>query len=261
VTPAKKAVKRRGERLCGFRLILLLCRYVVTEYAARALTRTLTMSFAVGDHVRYNPQLLASAQPQWRGTTWRIAALTGDLPGQGDRVFARLENDSGDIEDGVSTAMLVPDRNYPVRIDCPHCGDAGATWLPPLGDRSDYRCPHCGDFSVDNSTAWLFESNTRDIKLARIVTDGAGRRWLRPSAGTIIPIGFRTEPDGSIFCPLCCGVAAPQFDLLPRCAQCGGSYCGACHANGDSRLQCSSHRDHPVLRRSRSSGQVPGRIS
>jgi predicted RNA-binding Zn-ribbon protein involved in translation (DUF1610 family) len=103
-------------------------------------------------------------------------------------VFARLENDSGDIEDGVSTAMLVPDRNYPVRIDCPRCGNAGAALLPPLGDRSDYRCPHCGGFSITGSIARLFERGTHDIKLARIVTNGAGWRWLRPLPGTIMPI-------------------------------------------------------------------------
>ena len=59
------------------------------------------MIFAVGDRVRYNLLRPESNLPQWRGTTWRIAALTGDL-------FARLENDNGDIQDRISTAMLVP---------------------------------------------------------------------------------------------------------------------------------------------------------
>jgi len=59
------------------------------------------MIFAVGDRVRYNLLRPESNLPQWRGTTWRIAALTGDL-------FARLENDNGDIQDRISTVMLVP---------------------------------------------------------------------------------------------------------------------------------------------------------
>jgi len=105
------------------------------------------MIFAVGHRVRYNLLRPESTLPQWRGTTWRIAALTGDRPGQGDRVFARLENDKGDIQDRISTATLVPatddlgERNHPVAIGCPRCGNAGAALLPPLGDRSDYRCP------------------------------------------------------------------------------------------------------------------------
>ena len=204
------------------------------------------MSFTVGDRVHYNPLRPESSQPQWRGTTWRIVALTGNLPGQGDRVFARLESDSGDIEDGVSTAMLAPDRNYPVRIDCPHCDDAGAALLPPLGDRRDYCCPTCGDFSVTASTKRLFELGTHDIALARIVTDGARRRWLQPLPGTIMPIGFRLEPDGRILCQLCHGIVASQLDTVPLCAQCGGSYCATCLADGNPLLQCHDGHTDPT---------------
>ncbi|WP_428532940.1 hypothetical protein [Rhodopila sp.] len=200
------------------------------------------MSFAVGDRVRYNPQLLASALPQWRGTTWRIAALTGDIPGQGDRVFARLENHNGDIEDGVSTAKLVPDRNYPVRIDCPHCSIAGAQLLPKLGDRDDYDCPSCGKFNISGTQKVLFEEGIHDITRGQIV-DEAGRRWLRPRPGTIMPIGFRLEPD-CVICPLCHTIVAPRLEAAPRCGQCGGSYCAACLANGNPQLLCpDGHTD------------------
>jgi hypothetical protein len=198
------------------------------------------MIFAVGDRVRYNLLRPESTLPQWRGTTWRIAALTGDL-------FARLENDNGDIQDRISTAMLVPvtddlgGRNYPVAIGCPRCGNAGAALLPPLGDRSEYRCPHCGDFSIDGSTARLFELGTHDINLAR-----TGRRWLRPLPGTIMPIGFRLEPDGRVLCQLCHGIVASQLDAVPRCAQCGGSYCAACLANGNPQLQCYGGHTDPT---------------
>jgi hypothetical protein len=45
--------------------------------------------------------------------------LTGDLPGQGDRVFARLENAAGDIQNGISTAMLVPAADGRLRTIMP----------------------------------------------------------------------------------------------------------------------------------------------
>jgi hypothetical protein len=140
------------------------------------------MKFSVGDRVRFNPVTLASAP--WRDTIWRIAALTDNLPEHGGCALARLESDDGKVEVGIRTAILIPawdgplDRNGPVAVPCPHCGER-AQLLPPLGDRSDYRCPTCQDFSVAGTTERLFELGTADPQSAQIVTEN-GRRWLKP---------------------------------------------------------------------------------
>ena len=59
-------------------------------------------------------------------------------------------------------------------------------------------------------------------------------------AGTIMPIGFRVNP-WSVFCLICNGVAAKSLDALPRCAQCGSSYCPTCMTNGEPSLRCAGN--------------------
>jgi hypothetical protein len=67
------------------------------------------MIFKLGDHVRYNPYLLPSRSPEWRGRTATIISIEGPYPGRGDRQFAQLQmDDDGTVRDGISTAMLVP---------------------------------------------------------------------------------------------------------------------------------------------------------
>lgn len=66
-------------------------------------------------------------------------------------------------------------------VTWPSCGNEHAKLLPRLGDRSDYTCSCCGQFSVTGTDETLFDLGTNDIKQAQIITDGAGRRWLRPS--------------------------------------------------------------------------------
>jgi hypothetical protein len=65
------------------------------------------MTFVVGDHVKFDPKLLPSGIPPWGNGAWRIAALDRNVPGQGGAVFARLENDTGQVHDGITTAQLV----------------------------------------------------------------------------------------------------------------------------------------------------------
>jgi hypothetical protein len=73
-----------------------------------------TMTFKVGDQVRYNPDLLASGSPEWRGRTGVIISIEGPHSGQGDRRFARIRMDDDDtVQEGISTAMLVPAWAYP----------------------------------------------------------------------------------------------------------------------------------------------------
>jgi hypothetical protein len=68
-----------------------------------------TMTFKLGDHVRYNPYLLPSSSPQWRDRTGTIISIEGPHPGQGDRLFAQIKmDDDGTIRERISTAMLVP---------------------------------------------------------------------------------------------------------------------------------------------------------
>jgi hypothetical protein len=67
------------------------------------------MTFKLGDHVQYNPYLLPSRSPEWRGRTGTIISIKGPYPGRGDRLFAQLQmDDDGTVRDGISTAMLVP---------------------------------------------------------------------------------------------------------------------------------------------------------
>jgi hypothetical protein len=67
------------------------------------------MIFKLGDHVRYNPYLLPSRSPEWRGRTATIISIEGPYPGRGDHLFAQLQmDDDGTVRDGISTAMLVP---------------------------------------------------------------------------------------------------------------------------------------------------------
>ena len=67
------------------------------------------MIFKLGDHVRYNPYLLPSGSPEWRGRTATIILIEGPYPGRGDRLSVHLQmDDDGTIRDGISSAMLVP---------------------------------------------------------------------------------------------------------------------------------------------------------
>jgi hypothetical protein len=67
------------------------------------------MTFKPGDHVRYNPYLLPSGSPEWRGRTGTIISIEGPYPGRGDHLYAQLKmDDDGTVRDGISTAMLVP---------------------------------------------------------------------------------------------------------------------------------------------------------
>jgi hypothetical protein len=140
------------------------------------------MTFTVGDRVGYNPVSVSSGQ--WRDMTWRIAALTDRIPGQRDYVSVRLESDDGRIERGINTASLVAarngslDRNGPVTLACPRCGER-ALLLPQLGDWSDYYCTICHDFSVDGTIERCFELGTADLKNGQLITEN-GQCWLRP---------------------------------------------------------------------------------
>jgi hypothetical protein len=70
------------------------------------------MAFRIGDKVQYNPEFLASGSPEWRGRTGTIVGIEGPHPGQGDHLFARIKmDDDGTIQQGISTAMLVPAKS------------------------------------------------------------------------------------------------------------------------------------------------------
>jgi predicted RNA-binding Zn-ribbon protein involved in translation (DUF1610 family) len=60
------------------------------------------------------------------------------------------------------------DRNFPVARHCPHCGNAEAKLMPPLGDYSEYRCPNCGTYRISGTIERLIEIGTADPKSARI---------------------------------------------------------------------------------------------
>jgi hypothetical protein len=49
------------------------------------------MTFKLGDHVRYNPYLLPSGSPEWRGRTGTIISIEGPYPGRGDYLYAQLQ--------------------------------------------------------------------------------------------------------------------------------------------------------------------------
>ena len=69
------------------------------------------------------------------------------------------------------------DRQCPVKRTCPHCGNAEARLMPPLGDYSEYRCPGCGTYRVSGTMERLIEIGTVDARSARIV-DQHGHRML-----------------------------------------------------------------------------------
>jgi hypothetical protein len=73
---------------------------------------------------------------------------------------------------------MMVDRNSPVQVACPHCKNAGAKLLPPLGDRDDYRCPNCGDFGIDGTQGKRFKEGLVDPTNARFI-QAQGRRWLK----------------------------------------------------------------------------------
>src|ERR1022692_1019030 len=52
------------------------------------------------------------------------------------------------------------DRNYPVIRTCPHCGDADAMLMPPLGYYSEYHCQHCGTYRVTGTMEELIANRT-----------------------------------------------------------------------------------------------------
>jgi hypothetical protein len=67
------------------------------------------MTFKPGDRVRYNPYLLPSRSPEWRGRTGTIISIEGPQAGQGDRLFAQIKmDDDGTIRRAISTEQLVP---------------------------------------------------------------------------------------------------------------------------------------------------------
>jgi hypothetical protein len=67
------------------------------------------MTFKPGDRVRYNPYLLPSRSPEWRGRTGTIVSIEGPRTGQGDRRFAETKmDDDGTIRTGIGTEQFVP---------------------------------------------------------------------------------------------------------------------------------------------------------
>jgi len=63
--------------------------------------------FSLGDHVQYNPSLLAAGNLDWRGRKGVIVSIDGPHAGQGDRLFAMVKmDDDGSIQGPVSCAML-----------------------------------------------------------------------------------------------------------------------------------------------------------
>lgn len=71
------------------------------------------------------------------------------------------------------------DRNYPVTTACPHCRNAQAELMPPLGDYNEYRCPCCDTFDISGTVEKLIECGTLDPMSARIEEANGRRRMVQ----------------------------------------------------------------------------------
>jgi ssDNA-binding Zn-finger/Zn-ribbon topoisomerase 1 len=66
-------------------------------------------------------------------------------------------------------------------------------------------------------------------------------------AGTINPTGFKIFPS-AVNCPICNDIAAPNPEELPRCPQCGSSYCRNCLRKREPQLRCAGDPAHCPLK-------------